>query len=194
MSLDEAAAVTVVVARTFEQLGVRYVVGGSFASSVHGVPRSTNDVDFLAELRLDVVDQLVASLGDGFYLDGDAVRDAIRRGATFNAIHLETMFKVDVFVAIGGALHEMEFSRRREHRLSPDDDTKVFFASAEDMIIQKLAWFRSGGSVSERQWRDVLGIIKVQGPSLDVLYLRQWSSYAAVSDLLERALAEDIEP
>ncbi|OGQ12070.1 MAG: hypothetical protein A2138_01245 [Deltaproteobacteria bacterium RBG_16_71_12] len=190
MSLVEPLAVTVMVARAFESLGVRYLIGGSLASSFHGVPRSTNDADLVAELPVTMADALAAELTPAFYADAEMIRDAARRGGSFNVIHLDTMFKVDVFVATRDALVQEELARRQEHRLAPDEDVRAFFASAEDTVLQKLDWFRKGGEVSDRQWRDVLGVIQVQGSALDVEYLRRWAPHLRVVALLERALQE----
>lgn len=190
MSLVEPLAVTVMVARAFESLGVRYLIGGSLASSFHGVPRSTNDADLVAELPVTAADALAAELTPAFYADAEMIRDAARRGGSFNVIHLDTMFKVDVFVATRDALVQQELARRQEHRLAPDEDVRAFFASAEDTVLQKLDWYRKGGEVSDRQWRDVLGVIQVQGSALDVEYLRRWAPHLRVVALLERALQE----
>jgi hypothetical protein len=94
----EALRVTVLVARALDQLGVPHAIVGSLASSLHGVPRSTNDVDIVATLRREHADALASALGDAFYVDSDMIRDAIDRRSEFNVIHLGTMFKVDVFV------------------------------------------------------------------------------------------------
>ena len=190
MALNEPYAVTLRVARALERLGLRYLIGGSLASSLHGFPRSTNDADLLAEIPGARVDQLVAELAQDFYVDGDMIRDAIRRGASFNLIHLSTMFKVDVFVLTRDPLLQEEMRRRSEHALQPDSPERAWFASAEDTVLHKLDWYKKGGCTSERQWQDLIGVIKVQGAELDLAYLRGWAPSLDVAELLERALAE----
>ena len=190
MTLPDDLAVTTRVAAALERLGVRWLVGGSLASSFHGEPRSTNDADVVAELTEAHVDALVADLGDEFYVSADAVRDAVRRGASFNVIHLATMFKVDVFVLRGGdEFARAEMDRRERHDVAVESNDALYFASAEDTVLQKLVWFRRGGGISERQWRDVLGVLRVQAGALDIAYMQGWSKQLGVSDLLERALA-----
>jgi hypothetical protein len=190
VSLAEPFAVTLRVAHAFERLGLRYLIGGSLASSYWGIPRSTNDADLVAELPGRRVDELVAELSGDFYIDADMIRDAIARGACFNVIHLATMFKVDVFVLTRDALAQEEMNRRSEHRVTPDGDERAYFASAEDTILQKLDWYQKGAGISDRQWQDVLGVIRIQRPALDLDYLRRWAPHLGVNALLERALGE----
>ena len=190
MTLVEPLAVTVRVARALELLGVRYLIGGSLASSFHGVPRSTNDADLVAEIPARLADDLAADLAADFYVDADMIRDAAIRGTSFNIIHLETMFKVDIFIATRDVLGQEELRRRQEHRLAPDDEARAFFASAEDTILQKLDWYQKGGGISDRQWGDVLGVLAVQGRTLDFTYMQKWAPHLGVVALLDRALAE----
>ena len=156
------------------------------ASSLHGLPRFTQDVDLVADLRLVHVLPLVADLEVEFYIDADSVRDAIRRRASFNLIHLATMTKVDVFLLKGDALSRGEMARRV--RLTFAEGVEISIATAEDIILQKLDWYRKGEFVSERQWRDVLGVIKVRGAALDLSWLRETSAEVGLEGLLEEAL------
>lgn len=192
MALPEPYAVTLQVVRVLEQLGLRYLVGGSLASSLHGFPRSTNDADLVAEIPGRIVDELVTKLKDDFYIDADMIRDAIRRGASFNVVHLATMFKVDVFVLTRDPLMQEEMDRREAHLLQADANHRVYFASPEDTVLQKLDWYRKGAGVSDRQWQDLIGVIKVQGDALDLEYLKHWAPSLGVTDLLERALNEAV--
>jgi hypothetical protein len=170
-----------------ERLGVRYVVGGSFASSAHGVPRSTNDADVVVEMSASQARGLANQLGEEFYSDVRMMEDALERGISFNVIHLPSNFKIDFFPSGQDAFRRSELDRRRSEPLG---QATVHFSSPEDIILAKLRWYRDGGEVSERQWRDVLGVIEVQGDRLDRSHLRRWAFDLLVLDLLERALAE----
>lgn len=189
MSLAEPIAITTALARTLDKLGIRYLVGGSLASSVHGIPRSTQDIDLLVELPGAVVDALVKELEADFYIDRDMVLDAIRRRASFNVIHLRTMLKIDFFVSNRSPLLVEEMSRRQVVELG-DPPTPVGVCTAEDIIVQKLDWFEKGARISERQWSDVVGVLKVQGSRLDLEYLRRWADELGVKGLLALALKE----
>jgi hypothetical protein len=186
--LSEPLLVVARLARTFEDLAIRYVVGGSLASSLYGIPRATQDVDLVAEIELPHVEALTSSLAGEFYVDAGMIRDAIRRRASFNVIHLATMFKADVFIPRGDAWSHEELSRARcEQFDTPDGRVTIRFASAEDTVLQKLACYRLGNEVSDRQWGDVLGVLKVQSGSLDREYLEHWARLLNISDLLGRA-------
>lgn len=190
MPAAETLRAALKVARALEALDVPYLVGGSLASSLHGIPRATQDADLVADLQPDRVHDLVRALEDDFYVDLERVRDAVRRRASFNAIHLRTMLKVDVFVLPDDEYHRAEMSRRRRMRLGEDPESSVEVASAEDTVIEKLHWYRLGRGVSDRQWLDVLGVLKVQGTELDRSYLRRWAGEREIEDLLDRALRE----
>lgn len=189
MPANEALRVCLEVARLFERLEIPYVVGGSLASSLHGIPRSTNDADLAAELREKDVRLLVQALEGRYYVDEDRVRDAITRKASFNVIELATMFKVDIFVLGSGPLDQEELARRKRFTL-PESGDEIDIASAEDTILQKLHWYRLGRGVSDRQWQDLLGVLQVQGHRLDRNYLKHGAELLGVQDLLERALRE----
>jgi hypothetical protein len=187
---SDPIAVTLLVIDALEALGVSYFIGGSLASAVHGVLRATVDADLVADLRLKHAEPLARALSDAFYVDAESIRDAIRHQSSFNVIHLETMFKVDVFVLKERPFDASQFARRSAHVVATDPERTAYIASAEDTILAKLEWYRKGGEVSEQQWRDVLGVLKVQSDRLDYDYLRQWAAQLGVADLLERAVNE----
>jgi len=117
------------------------------------------------------------------------IRDAVRRRASFNIIHLETMFKVDVFILGRDELSRKEMARRRVYPVG-EPLREVYVASPEDIILQKLDWYRKGSEISQRQWKDLLGVLKIQGDRIDVAYLREGAKLNDTTDLLERALRE----
>ena len=188
--LAEPIAVTMRVADALDALGVPYAIGGSLASAVHGVMRATMDADLVADLRMEHAEPLTQALGDAFYADVEMMHDAIRRHGSFNLIHLETMFKVDVFVAKSRAFDRAQLSRRQLRLLSEEPERRAYVTSAEDIVLVKLEWYRMGGEVSDRQWQDVLGVLRVQAGRLDQSYLLEWADVLGVQDLLIRAQNE----
>jgi len=173
------------------QLGVRHFVGGSVASSAHGIARASLDVDVVAELEPVHVSRFVAALQHAYFVDESRVRAAIAAKRSFNLIHLATMFKVDVFVSRGRSFDASAFARVRHERFGQQpEDPGIPLASAEDVLLAKLEWFRSGGETSERQWEDVKGLVRVGAGVLDVVYLQQWAALIGVTDLLGRVLHE----
>lgn len=173
------------VAAALDALDVAYSIGGSLAGSFAGEPRATLDIDMVVALEATHVPALVRALENDFYIDSDALHRAVMERSTTNLIHQRTSIKVDLFIAGGTPLDEELLHRRV--RLSGQD---LWVHSPEDILLQKLRWFRRGGEVSDRQWRDVLGIVRVQGQRLDHDYLTAGALRLQVRDLLERALEE----
>jgi hypothetical protein len=183
------------VAEALDELKIPYLVVGSIASSMFGFSRATNDVDIVADIKIENAPRLFAALKDAFYIDEQALRRAILNRRSFNAIHFESLFKVDVYLASTDEFGQQQVKRRRPETLLPDLSRQIYFATPEDTILAKLRWYRQGGEVSERQLTDVRGIIKVQGARLDLLYLCEWADKLLLRDLLEKALAEaSLEP
>jgi hypothetical protein len=179
-----------VLGRIFERLGVRYCIGGSVASSVYGEVRTTLDVDVVAELRQQHVDALVEATRSDFHVVDESVRRAVRDRSSFNLIHEETLVKADVYVSPDDRLHREQLSRGRRVSLRPEPGSEVQLASPEDVALHKLRWFHMGGEVSDRQWRDVLGVLKVQAEALDRGYLARVAEELGLVELLARAFSE----
>ena len=188
--LAEPLAVTLLVIEAFERLNIPYLIGGSLASALHGTARSTLDTDLVADLRPEQVNQLVEMLQQDFYVDHGMVFDAIQHHSSFNVIHLDTAFKVDVFIAKPRRFDQMQLQRRRLEVVSTEPERRAYVATAEDIVLAKLEWYLQGGEVSDRQWRDILAVLKVQAGRLDLEYLQKWAIELNVADLLQRALKE----
>jgi len=186
--LSEPLVVVAKLARVFDALQIRYLVGGSVASSVYGIPRATQDVDLVADIKLPHVAAITSALTGEFYVDADMIREAIQRQASFNVIHLATMFKADVFILKGDLWSSEEMTRARAEEFDvPGGKLAVRFASPEDTLLHKLVWYKLGNQISDRQWGDILGVLKVQGDLLDSEYLDRWAPVLDVADLLRRA-------
>lgn len=188
---DVLAAMTPVV-DVLERLGVRYHIGGSLASSTHGAPRSTRDIDLVADLAPSHAGPLTRALEAKYYVDEDAAREAIERRRSFNVIHLATMIKVDLFIPAARPFDRVEQTRARPEKLDDSPDGREFVvASPEDIVLRKLVWYRMTGERSERQWDDVIGVMRVQA-RLDWAHLDRWADDLAVADLLARARREAV--
>jgi len=186
----EQTQVNLLVVRAFEALRIPYFLGGSMASSVHGIYRATADADFVAAVRPHHAEPLAGMLQPAFYAEPAAIQAAAAAHRSFNVIHLDTMLKVDVFVAEPDPFLAMQLRRRVLQAIGPDGAASLYIASPEDTILAKLRWCQDGGGVSDRQWNDVLGVLKVQAPTLDRAYLREWAQELRLTDLLRRALAD----
>jgi hypothetical protein len=188
--LPEPIAVTVKVTEVLEKLGIPYLIGGSLASTLYGMVRTTQDADIVADILPEHIQPFIAGLQNEFYMDEEMIADSIRRNSSFNLLHRESMFKVDVFIPRSSPFHRSQLRRAQRQTFSTDPEVSARFSSAEDTILSKLEWYRLGGEVSERQWRDVLGVLKTRVEALDRDYLREWAKELKVSDLLVKALAE----
>lgn len=177
------------VVEVLERLGVAYQIGGSVASSAHGAPRATNDVDVVVDLRAEHVAPLCEALAGVYYAPAELLHDAIAHRSCANLIHLTSGFKIDLFVSRGGEYDRGSLTRFVERSLEPG--TREFrVATAEDTLLRKLQWYRAGAEVSDRQWSDVLGVLRLRSPELDRPYLERWAQALGVEDLLQRALRE----
>lgn len=178
-------AIALLVTGVLDGLGVLYTIGGSIASSIAGEPRSTIDVDIVAAVTAEHVDELARRLGPEFYLNEDAIRRAVATASTVNLIHQETSIKIDLFVAGGTPLDGQQLARRARVEVA---GRVIYVHPPEDILLQKLRWFRLSGETSERQWRDALAIVRVQGSRLDNAYVRRNAPALGVENLVERIL------
>lgn len=190
---DRAAAdavdVALLVAAAIERVGGEYFVGGSLASSFQGEPRATNDVDFVLSLPLGRLEEFKAALGPDFEIDLEMLRGALRTAGSANAFHLPTVTKIDFFGRGYEGYDSAEFERRRATPVKPSGETLVLKAP-EDTVIRKLLWYRLGGEVSDRQWRDVVSVLRISRARLDDDYLSSWSGRLGLQELLQRARAD----
>ena len=190
--LPDPLRVALTVTAILDRLGIPYVTAGSFASSLHGEPRSTDDVDIVADLRPGAahVAGLVRALGQEWYVSEDAAREAVTRGTSFNAVHLPSGVKVDFFIVGGDPFDAHRMASSRSVRVGEDPGAVLRVDTAEHTVLRKLERFRRGGETSERQWRDAVGVLRAQGARLDRAELTAWADRLGVADLLRRARAD----
>ena len=173
-----------------DRLEIPYCLGGSLASSLQGIGRATIDGDLVAELMLRHCRPLADQLACHFIVSLEAVIQALQNESSFNAIHREHLVKVDVFAAKSRPWYRSQMARRQLMSFGAETLPPIWVSSPEDTILAKLDWYRLGGGVSDRQWGDVLGVMKVQAENLDLTYLRRWADELRLRDLLDRALAD----
>jgi hypothetical protein len=187
---NEPLEVTLKVTAVLEKLGIPYLIGGSLASTLYGIVRTTQDSDIIAVMRHEHLQPFISDLQDEFYLDREMIAEAILRNSSFNIINRETMFKVDIFIPLPRPFLQSQLDRAQRQVFAFETEISAIFASPEDTILSKLEWYRLGGEVSDHQWRDILGVLKVRAGELDLDYLRKWAEELKIGDLLERASKE----
>jgi hypothetical protein len=188
--IPEPIAVTLTVGAIFENLHIPYFVVGSMVTAVHGVARATMDVDLVADLGVEQVAALIEMFEPEFFADSEMIQNAIRDARSFNVIHRETLFKVDVFPHHGRPFDVSQFSRCRSLQLTEDPAETVYVCSPEDNILAKLEGYELDSRVSDRQWRDILNVLAIQGDRLDFGYLTDWALQLSVDKLLEVARSQ----
>jgi hypothetical protein len=186
--VDDALDVALRVAATLDAIGCAYFVGGSVASSLQGEPRATNDIDFVVAMLPTHVRAFAEGLGDDFEVDQESLREALARASCANIFYLPLVTKIDLFGLGRGPYDESEFSRRRRVRVKPGGELVV--KSPEDTVLRKLLWYREGGEVSGKQWRDVVEVLRVSGPQMEPAYLDDWAARIGIAPLLARARIE----
>ena len=171
--------------------GIPFYIGGSVASSVWGNPRQTNDADFVVMMQETQVDCLAERLEPEYMLSRSSMIEAIRSGqpfASFQLLHMEQLWKFDVFVRHEDGHTTEIFKRVRQVRVF--EDVEVACAGPEDIVIQKLRWFELGNRVSDRQWNDIVQVLEVQRGLLDEPYLDKWADHFGLRELLDEARAQ----
>jgi hypothetical protein len=166
--------------RALDAAGIPFMIAGSFASSAHGLPRTTQDMDIVVDPPgPEALDALVRGLSPtDYYVDSGAAKDALRRRSMFNVIDHASGWKVDFIIRKNRAFSREEFARRMQIRLL---DVPVYVASPEDTIVAKLEWSKQS-SGSERQRRDVAGIVATLGEALDRAYVERWVADLDLAD------------
>lgn len=192
----EALEIALLAAEPLDRIGARWLIGGSVASSLYGVPRATLDVDLVAELNPENVLELVRLWSPHFLADEAMILGAVQRQRTCNLIHLDSALKVDIFVAGSDSWLQQEFDNI--HRIiipTATGTASLPFARVEDVLLHKLKWFLDGDRVSDRQWGDILGLVRTRGASLDLTHLHRWSAHLGIPDeLLDAALEKRPKP
>jgi len=173
-----------------DELKIGYAIGGSIASSIYGKVRFTQDADITVAPFGDKAERLHAMLKENFYISKDAMDQALSNRGSFNVIHLASAFKIDIFIQKDNDFHRQLFLRRKKVKLDESLDHLFDIVSAEDIILLKLQWYQSAGCASERQWSDVLGVLSVQGRSLDMRYLENCSEKLGLGEILQKAIDE----
>jgi len=188
VTLPPFAEAVAALTSVLDQLGIAYLVGGSVASLVHGEVRTTQDVDLVVDLAPQRLGPLAAALQAQFLADVELLRVCLRQRIASNIVHRSTGLKLDLFPLRDRPFSREELARAVRVEIAPGCGVRV--ATAEDCALTKLEWFRKGGEVSERQWRDVQGVLRLQASRLDRAYLRRWAPELGIDDLLQRALNE----
>ena len=189
MSTSDIVSALIPVVDCLDELGVAYVICGSLSSVAHGIPRATHDIDLVADIESTQATALVRNISTRYYVDEEAAHEAVKLASSFNAIYLETMFKVDIFVSKPTVYDAQVLQRAQLLPLSEGPDARLFkMQTPEDTILTKLRWYRIGREISERQISDVLGVMRVQAQDLDFQYLRRWADELGVRDLLDACL------
>jgi hypothetical protein len=188
-TVADALDVALLVAAALESVGAEYFVGGSVASSLQGEPRATNDIDFVVSLLPGRVAALATALGPDFEVDQEMLREALGQGSSANFFYLPLVTKIDVFGLGSEPFDEAEFARRKRVRVRQAGQ-QLFLKSPEDTVLRKLLWFRDGGGVSEKQWRDLVEVLRISGSQMVHAYLDTWAPRLGITDLLARARDE----
>lgn len=173
-----------------ESLGIIYAIGGSVASSIYGKVRFTQDTDMTVEPFENKADEFFRLVRSKFYISSDAMRQSLKLKSSFNVVHLESAFKIDIFIQKDTKFEKQLLPRRKFMKLSDRFEKAFSIVSAEDIILLKLRWYRQTDCSSEKQWEDILSVLEVQKGELDLGYLRKWAGVLGIDRLLANAISE----
>ena len=191
MDKNEIVSALEPVIKLLDESGINYFIGGSIASSAYGIARATLDVDMIVQLKPLHANLLVEKLGGEFYIDVEMITNAISNKSSFNIIHLASMLKIDFFISKDLPYELKSFERKCPSELDESDNSiKIYLSSPEDIILSKLNWFNLSNQTSEKQWQDIMGVIKVQQNKLDKEYLYHWAKQLSILELLEKVYKE----
>jgi len=169
-----------------DELKIGYAIGGSIASSIYGTPRFTQDADITVQSFSSVAERFYEMLKNDFYISKDAMYQAISSHSSFNIIHFETAFKIDIFTA-NSDFERLLLTRSKKNKIEESIDKPFSLVSPEDIILLKLKWYKQSGCASDRQWSDVQGVLAVQKNNLDFDYLTDWAKKLGLNELLKKA-------
>lgn len=174
----------------FATLNIAYYITGGVAASVYGDPRTTRDLDLVIELNRDNIDRLVEALETaGFYCPPGAVADIQQgRGSVLSATHMTFVLNADLVLNADSEFDRSKMARRRLEALDEAGLEQFWIATPEDIVLSKLLWRKQ--SRSQKQWTDVLGIMKVQAEGLERDYLTEWAEKLGLIDDLNLAFVE----
>lgn len=189
IDIKDSLDVALRVGAALDAIGCPYFVGGSVASSLHGEPRATNDIDFVVAMRPQRVAAFAEKLGPDFEVDADMLRDALVHGSCANIFYLPLVTKIDLFALGSSRYDESEFQRKQKVRIRVSGE-ELYVKAPEDTVLRKLLWFQAGGEVSSKQWRDVVEVLRISGATLDRGYMQRWADELRIDPLLQRALSE----
>ena len=175
---------------TFDNLGIEWVLGGSLASSIAGEPRATMDIDMAVRMGRADVDAFVEAVQSEYFVSDTMIFRAIEHSSSFNLLHSQSILKIDVFVLGDSPLDRHQMQRRQLVTVDIGEPVELWVGTIEDQILRKLDWFRQGGEVSDRQWRDIIGIITVQQARIDHAYLQMAAAESDLVSLLLRAVQD----
>ena len=174
-----------------ERTGIAYMVGGSYASSAHGKPRSTNDIDVVLRIDESMIDAFFSEFEQDYMVSKPTIEQALQSDEwfrSFQIINYASLLRVDCFVPVSEPFAASEFARRRRIHIYPG--LEVWVSSPEDIVIRKLQWFVLGGSKSDKQWNDIVGVLEARSGILDDAYLDLWSGTLGVKSLLNDARSQ----
>jgi hypothetical protein len=189
LQMTGAIEEALIVAEILESLDIPYLVGGSLASGIWGEMRYTQDIDLVVDIKESQIKLLLNAFSARFYISEIAVREAVKLGQSFHLIDHQTGWKIDMFLLTKDPFQQLRFQQKTQVLVN-EMGQNLSFSSAEDTILQKLIWYEMTQKNSSQQWRDILGIFKLQQSALNLDYLQQWANILQLSTALEKAIKE----